>query len=215
MRQPHRQHRTRPSARKASRLELTIFFAGLAVAAISGVVAYRIVGLYGDGPFSYGYHRVTDPETGTSLLVQEASGPDGQVIRRVIDRRTLKEVRMNVGGEEVVAHVDGTRVTRVDRDSDGDGRIDVWDYYDEDEQLVKAGFSLLGDGVLDAWAFKDANGEIEKVEVSTRRDGTVDRWEHYENGQLARVEEDTDHDGKVDRLSTYDGGILMATETRD
>lgn len=186
---------------------------GLVASVVAGVVAYQIVGLYGDGPFSIGYHRIRDPETGKSLLVHESRTAAG-VIRRVIDGRTLTEVRLDVdadGIEHTRAHVKGTEITRVDRDRDGDGRIDVWEYYDAAQQLVKVGFSLPGDDVLDAWAYRNNDGQIVKIEVSTRRDGTIDRWEYYEKGQLARVEEDKDRDGRVDAWSTYDAGILMST----
>ena len=211
-RRPHRRHRER-----ASKLDLAILWGGLVAAAISGVIAYRIVGLYGDGPFSYGYHRTTDPETGKSLLVHESYTKEGRLIRRVIDDRTLKAVEMDVdagGGkkEHITAEVDSDRrIRRVDRDTDHDGKIDRWEYYDENQKLVKVGFSLRNDGVLDAWAYRDGNGQVTKVEVSTRRDETIDRWEYYEHGRLARVELDTNHDGKVDQWQTYEDGILMNT----
>jgi hypothetical protein len=73
----------------------------------------------------------------------------------------------------------------VDRDRDGDGRPDVWEYYDSEKRLVKTGFSLAGDGVMDAWAYRDDKGQLLRIEVSKRRDGKVDRWEYYDKGQLA------------------------------
>ena len=212
----HRRRHRRPRER-ASKIDLAIFWGGLVAAAISGVIAYRVVGIYGDGPFSYGYHRITDPETGKSLLVHESYGKDGQLIRRVIDDRTLKAVEMDVetgGGtkEHITAEVDDNRrIRRVDRDTDRDGKIDRWEYYDENQKLVKVGFSLRNDGALDAWAYRDDNGQITKVEVSTRRDDKIDRWEYYEKGRLVRVELDTNHDGKVDEWQTYQDGILMDT----
>ncbi len=207
----HARGRQRDSA--ASKVDLAIFVIGLIAAVIAGVVAYKKVGLYGDGAFSSGYHRIRDPETGKSLLVHESHGKDGSIIRRIVDGTTLKEVRLAgvEPKEEVRAHVEGTKITRVDRDRDGDGRIDAWEYYDDNRKLVKVGFSLPGDGVLDAWAYRDAKGRIVKIEVSTRRDGIVNRWEYYENDKMVRVEEDTNGDGRSDRLSTYEDGILMRT----
>lgn len=209
-----REHR-RPSPRQrrsASRLEVIVFAVGLVAAVISGLVAYRIVGLYGDGPFANGYRRIRDPATGRSLLVHETRTKAG-IVRRVIDGVTLTEVRLTGpgSGEEVRAHVSGTDITRVDRDRNGDGHIEAWEYYDASRRLVKVGFSLAGDGALDAWAYRDEHGEVVKIEVSTQRDAVVDRWEYYERGQLARVEEDTNRDGSVDRWSTYDTGILTGT----
>ncbi len=209
-----RRHRESAARLTASKVELIIVSVGLVVAAVAGVVAYQVVGLYGDGAFSSGYRRIRDPDTGKSLLVHESRTATG-VIRRVIDDGTLSEVRLDAdtdGIEDTRVHVKGTEVTRVDRDRDGDGRTDVWEYYDATQQLVKAGFSLAGDGVLDAWAYRNNDGQITKIEVSTRRDGTIDRWEYYEKGQLARVEEDKDRNGRVDRWSTYEEGILMNTD---
>ena len=208
-----RSRRSSPPRSAVSRVERLIVSVGLVVALVAGVVAYQVVGLYGDGAFTIGYRRTRDPETGKSLLVHETRTNEG-VVRRVIDGRTLTEVRLDADGdgrEDARAHVTGTDVTRLDRDSDSDGRIDAWEYYDPQKQLVKVGFSLAGDGVPDAWAYRDNERQVMKIEVSTRRDGTIDRWEYYDKGQLARNEEDTDHDGRVDRWSTYEGGVLMNT----
>ena len=208
-----RRHRDSPARRTASKVELIIVSVGLVTAVAAGVVAYQVVGLYGDGAFSIGYRRIRDPETGKSLLVHESRTSTG-VVRRVIDGRTLTEVRLDVdanGREHTRVHVKGTEVTLVERDRDGDGRVDAWEYYDPEQRLVKVGFSLGGDGVLDSWAYRNSDGQIARIEVSTRRDGAVDRWEYYEKGQLARVEEDADHDGRVDRWLTYQDGILTDT----
>lgn len=207
-------HSRRRRAIRATKLEWAIFIGGLVLSVIAGVIAYRIVGIYGDGPFSIGYHRMRDPQTGKSLLVHESRDASGKVIRRVIDDRTLKEVELDVDANGVAhtkAEVTGTTITRLERDRDGDGRTDAWEYYGPDGKITKIGFSLGGDGVLDAWAYRDDQGQIVKIEVSTRHDGVVDRWEYYSKGQLARAEEDSNHDGKVDRWLTYDSGILMDT----
>jgi hypothetical protein len=207
----HRSRHRRPR-QPVPKVELAIFASGLVLSVLAGVVAYRIVGPYGDGPFSIGVRRVIDPETGKSLLVHETHTDKG-VIRRVIDERTLKEIHLDVDGDGRAerVRVKGTDIERVERDRDGDGRIDVEEYYGPDRRLVKAGFSLAGDGIIDAWAYRNNAGQVEKIEVSTRRDGKVNRWEHYRDGQLARVEEDTDNDGRVDRWSIYDAGILVKT----
>lgn len=212
---PRRRHRHSSPRLPVSKIELAIAGVGLVLAVVAGVVAYQKVGLYGDGAFSYGYWHVQDPETGKVQLVHESRTATG-VVRRVIDGTTLKEVQLDVdagGRAHTRVLVNGTDIAVVERDRDGDGKIDSWEYYDSKQKLLKVGFSLAGDGVLNAWAYRGSDGEISKVEVSTRRDGVVDRWEYYEKGQLARVDEDTDHDGRVDRWSTYDGGILMDTST--
>ena len=211
-RRPHRHSSSRPPV---SKIELAIAGVGLVLSVVAGVVAYQVVGLYGDGAFSGGYRHVRDAETGKVLLVHESRTATG-IVRRVIDGTTLTEVQLDVdagGHARTRVLVNGTDVAVVERDRDGDGRTDTWEYYDPKQKLLKVGFALAGDGVLNAWAYRGSDGEIFKVEVSTRRDGVVDRWEYYEKGQLARVDEDTNHDGRVDRWSMYDGGILMDTST--
>jgi hypothetical protein len=210
----HARRRTSGGRLIVPKIELIIVSIGLVAAVVAGVVAYQVVGPYGDGPLSIGYRRIKDPETGKSLLVHESRTSTG-VLRRVIDGQTLTELQFDLHAdgkrEQARVHVKGAEVTRVDRDRDGDGRSDVWEYYDAEKRLVKAGFSVAGDGIVDAWAYRDEKGQVRKIEVSTRRDGSIDRWEHYEKGQLARVEQDTDRNGRVDRWSTYDAGILIGT----
>ena len=212
----HRHHRHSGPRPRVSRLELAIFWGGLALSVVAGVVAYRIVGLYGDGAFSIGYRgHIKDPETGRMLLVHESRSADGTIIRRIIDGTTLKEVETGIstsGNAQIKVHVDAAKnITVVERDQNGDGKTDLWEYYDSQKRLIKTGFALAGDGVLNAWTYRDAQNQVTKVEVSTRSDGVVDRWEYYEKGQLARVELDTNHDGKVDRWQTYQAGILWST----
>jgi len=216
MSDPSRGHRHSSRRPRVSKTEVVIASVGLVLSVVAGVVAYERVGLYGDGPFSYGYRHVTDPETGKVLLVHESRTANGEVIRRVIDGTRLTEVRLDVdasGRDHTRVIVEGKDIAVIERDRDGDGKPDSWEYYDANKKLIKVGFAPASDGVLNAWAYRGSDGEIARVDVSTRRDKVVDRWEYYEKGQLARVDEDTDHDGKVDRWSTYDGGILMDTST--
>lgn len=211
-----RSHRDSSPRLAVSKVELIVVSVGLVAAVAAGVVAYQVVGMYGDGAFHIGFRgHIQDPETGRMLVVHETRTSTG-VVRQLIDGTTLKEVDFDVdanGNARTRAHVSGNDVTVLERDRDGDGRTDSWEYYDAQKRLVKVGFSLAGDGVLNAWAYRDDKGQIAKVEVSTRHDGKVDRWEYYEKGQLARVEEDRDHDSRVDHWSTYEGGILMSTTT--
>ena len=189
---------------------------GLVAAVISGVVAYRTVGLYGDGPFSYGYFRERDPQTGESILYRIVEGPNGEEIRQVVDmpNRRITEVQTDLDGDGRVE-----RVTREDdalaisTDVDDDGVVDLVQYTGLDDQgLRRVGFSLTGDGVIDAWAWRDADDRIVRVDVSTRQDDLIDRREFYDAaGQLARVELDTDRNGTTDQWQIYEGGILFDT----
>lgn len=207
--------RTRRTRQRVSRVDVAIFVSGLVFAVAAGVIAYRIVGPYGDGPLNVGLYRMKDPETGRQLLYREVRAADGKVARFIWDegRRTLREVRMNfdIGGrrESLGMHYQDGKLAGIDRDNDQDGKPDVRDYYNDPSGLSKMGFSLAGNGVIDAWQYRDKKGALQKIEVSRRQNGVVDRWEYYENRQLSKVEEDGNYDGRADRWLTYEAGILM------
>jgi hypothetical protein len=134
--------------------------------------------------------------------------------------------------------MDGARpvLTRMDRNEDG--RLDRWEYYGPDGQLLKVGFSRKDDGKPDAWAYSGADGTIERIEVSsigdekkidrreyyaagglaraeddTNADGVADKWETYENGAVRTASFDENGDGKPDRRFTYSGGTLVLIES--
>jgi len=114
------------------------------------------------------------------------------------------------GTTDTWSYMDGAHVVRIEVDSDEDGKIDRWEYYGSDEQLVKIGFSRLGDGKEDAWKFPSPGGASDRIGISTRRDGKLTRTEHYKGDRLVSAEEDVDEDGKIDKWETYDGDHLAS-----
>lgn len=206
----------RPLRRRRVGVEEAVLGLSLLAAAVSGIAAYRVVGPYGDGPFGAGFRRLPDPaDANRSILVHDFDY-GGETVRVVINERTRRAAELRLGGDAT----DATR-TRLDpatggvvleRDLDGDGVTDRWEYYaDRDEpgggRIEKVGFSLGGDSVEDAWAWYDGDGQLTRIEVSTARDGVVDRWEHYRDGALVLVETDTDGDGRADERSVWVDGI--------
>jgi len=113
-------------------------------------------------------------------------------------------------------HMHGTRLLRVEADTDEDSRIDRWEYYGPDGELAKVGLSRFDDGVVDTWAVRGPQGELSRIETSSRRDGRVDRTEFFAKRALARVEEDTDRDGKTDKWEIYENSALaiLALDTQ-
>lgn len=182
--------------------EFTIYLVAVILAIASGVAAYERIGPYGDGPFGSGFRRVIDPQSGLVTLVRDVASGYGR-LRVVYDPNPG---RMNR---------DGAVPTRLEIDANGDGIVDVWEYYDLAQHLLRRGFSLSQDGILDAWAYYEPDGDLSRIEVSSGRDGTVDRWEHYDGGTLVRVEEDTNRDGKPDTWQTYADGLVLETATDD
>jgi hypothetical protein len=107
------------------------------------------------------------------------------------------------GRNDAAGVLDGTRVKQIELDSNGNGTVDRWDFYDAGGKIVKVGLSRADDGVMDAVAVYASDQRLQQLEVSTRRDGRFDRIEFYEAGQLTRAEEDTDADGLVDKWESY------------
>ena len=131
----------------------------------------------------------------------------------------LKELAYDAAGDgrtDVWTEMDGARALRSRVDRDGDGRIDRWEYYDDQQRLVKVGFSRSADGVPDAWAFAAPDGTVQRIEISSSRDDQkIDRIEYYEAGgaadgpgTLMRAEVDVNGDGRFDRWETFAGGEL-------
>jgi hypothetical protein len=93
--------------------------------------------------------------------------------------------------------------TRLEGDTNADGLVDRWEYYDAAGALIRIGGSSAGDGREDTWA--RTNGDERHIDISTRRDGIVDRREVYRGERLVRAESDTNHDGLSDWWETFDG----------
>ena len=184
---------------------------GLLAAAVSGLAAYRVVGPYGDGPFGAGFRRLPDPvDASRSILVHDFDY-GGETVRVVINERTRRAAELRLGGTRTRLDLAPGGVV-VERDLDGDGVTDRWEYYADRREpgqgrIEKVGFSLAGDPVEDAWAYYGRDGQLTRIEVSTARDGVVDRWEHYRDSVLVLVETDTDGDGRSDERSVWVDGI--------
>jgi hypothetical protein len=115
--------------------------------------------------------------------------------------------------------MEGARPLRSRIDQNDDGKVDRWEYYDDQGKLLKVGFSRNNDGKPDSWSFPEPDGTIARVEISSKADEkAIDRWEFYTTNQLARVEQDTDGDGRADMWETYEGAALKTAaydENRD
>jgi hypothetical protein len=99
-------------------------------------------------------------------------------------------------------------------DTNEDGTVDRWEYYDQAGKLVKVGVSRKGADKPDAWAFSTPDGKIERMDVSSTADEKkIDRWERYENDVLVSVEFDENGDGRPDRRLTYRGAAVVSIET--
>jgi antitoxin component YwqK of YwqJK toxin-antitoxin module len=153
-----------------------------------------------------------------AMCAAACSDPETERIKRTTkptyDQKTgrLTELTYDRNKNGVIdtwTEMDGARPVRSRIDTDEDGKIDRWEYYDEKGALVKVGFSRRNDGKPDAWAYAAPDGKLQRVDVSSTGDERkIDRWEHYEGGVLVRAEEDTNGDGRADKWETYEAGAL-------
>ncbi len=125
-----------------------------------------------------------------------------------------KITRKRPGGNEVLV--------RVERDLNGDGKVDIRESYDaegnverqvidldfdgkpdvvlyfEKGQLVRKEYAFGFDGKPHAWNYYEKNQLVSR-ERDENGDGKVDYWEFWQNGEIDRIGLDTDGDGKVDK----------------
>jgi len=152
----------------------------------------------------------------SGLTLGACGGGQGQSrkhIEPIYDQQTgrLKQLNYdskNNGKFDTVSYMDGARVLRIEIDTDGDGKVDRWEYYGADQKLAKVGFSRANDGKEDAWSYAGPDGKVERLEISTRRDGKIGRTEHYVKDLPVRAEEASHGDGVVDKWETFDSGRL-------
>jgi hypothetical protein len=111
--------------------------------------------------------------------------------------------------------MDGARPIQSRIDSDEDGTIDRWEYYDEKGSLTKVGYSRQKNGKADAWAFSGPDGQVVRVETEddTNADGRPDKWETFVEGVVHTSTMDENGDGRPDRRLTYEAGALTLIES--
>ncbi len=125
--------------------------------------------------------------------------------------------------------MDGSRPVSSEIDADEDGKIDRWEEYGPEGQLVKAMWERpkpptakdrAMTGKPDAVASMGADGAVEKIEYSEVSEmpemkgrASVVRREFYQGTRLLRAEEDTLGLGYMDRFENYDSaGTLVSVE---
>lgn len=117
-------------------------------------------------------------------------------------RLTRLDVDTNKNGKiDAFSYRDGTTLLRIEVDRDEDGTIDRWEHYGAGNKLQSVGTSSKGDGIEDIWSYPDAAGLLLKVEFDTDRDGVIDKRDLYSPDPGAP-------DGRV--LTTLELGIDKA-----
>jgi hypothetical protein len=136
------------------------------------------------------------------------------------DTRALVRVDYDYDGDgriDVRTYMRNGVPTRLEGDTNGDGVVDRWEYYDGSGALLRIGGSTEDDGREDTWV--RSTGEERHVEIATGRDGFVDRREVYRGERLVRAESDSNRDGLPDRWETFEDGavreVLLDDSKRD
>ena len=106
--------------------------------------------------------------------------------------------------------------TRVAVDVDGDGSVDIWNYYASkdavgDRQPVRREIDLNRDGRPDVVSHFSGDILVQE-EIDADFDGQTDWVDFYEEGQRARSEWDTDFDGRADLYKYYNRGMVERIE---
>ena len=119
------------------------------------------------------------------------------------------------GAIDVRTYMRRGRPARLEGDSNGDGFVDRWEYYDANGELLRVGGSTRDDGREDRWVSRA--GRETRIGYSTARDGVIDRREVFVNDVLVRTERDTNADGLADTWEQLESGrvaTLLIDEDR-
>ena len=125
------------------------------------------------------------------------------------DTRLITRIDYDTDGDgRIEAHLYyyAGQAVRLEADGNGDGIVDRWEEYAREGELRRLGTSSAADGRVDTWARQ--TGTQLQVDISTRRDGAIDRREYHDNGVLTRTEQDTNRDGRVDQWQRFEQGRL-------
>lgn len=138
-------------------------------------------------------NRDNKPDVWTFYVM--AKGADGQEQ----ERQVRKEIDFNGDGRVDITQYFDEREEKVreSMDQDFDGKVDSVLFYEKGVN-VRTERDVSGDGKVDVWLYYE-KGKLTRKERDTNADGRVDNWEYWENGQVDRIGDDLDGDGNVDR----------------
>src|SRR5262249_37441663 len=153
-------------------------------------------------------------------------GPDGREYS-VLDRGKYKafydasgrlsrlEYDSNGDGrpDQIALHDGQETPHELDLDTYFDGYTDRWEDYDPAGHLVRLGLSRRVKGRPDIWTSFDAQGRPTRRDYDEDGDGKPDRWEFLgADGHVERVEIDSARRGRPDRWQRWEGGRLVSED---
>jgi hypothetical protein len=136
---------------------------------------------------------------------QAIYAPDGRVLRLLQDSDGDKRA-----DTVVVYERDNSR--RAEIDTDHDGAVDRWEFYNAQNHLARVGQARRTRGQADLWELLDAHGAVRARELDENGDGRIDRIERFDASGLVAVELDTGTDGRIDRWQRWERGRLVSED---
>ncbi len=72
-------------------------------------------------------------------------------------------------------------------------------YHPNSKEKMYEAIDSNNDGALDTWYYYDTGGKRVRQEIDSNYDGKIDIWIYFRDGMyIERIDQDTDHDGKID-----------------
>lgn len=150
--------------------------------------------------------QATRCNTEDASQIKEDLNNDGTVdVRKIYSQvgelqvLTCKESDINFDGKlDLYQFFDNNgKLKRDEADLDFDGNLDIISYW-SNKYVFRQELDQNSDGIVDTIRYlKD--GKIFKSEGDMDQNGVIDYWEYYTDGQLVRIGIDHDGDGKADQ----------------
>ena len=143
---------------------------------------------------AYDLHRRGKPDAWVyTVSTKDDSG-------RPVERRVRREADLNGDGKVDIVDwfSESGEIIKETLDLDFDGKVDDTIYFEKGKK-IRTEKDLDGDGRIDTWNYYDGTEKLVRKERDVKGSGKVDYWEYWESGAIDRIGEDLDGDGAVDR----------------
>lgn len=120
---------------------------------------------------------------------------------------------LGIAGVLAYREISSLRTRADEYDRNDDGRPDeVWHY--QKGRAVRGTMDRNFDGRVDVWNYFNDAALYERTEEDNNFDGKADSWGFYKFGQMAAWQYDSDFNGQHDVTSTFRDGIVQQSDWR-